>query len=176
MTDANDEPGRTPAGAPPAIAAWVAADRRLDLDMMTDQLAEDVELVSPLTDKFRFVGRTEVMAVFASAFDALRDIEIVGVTGAGDDWVIHGRNTLDGANLEEIQWLRLDAEGRIAHLTLFIRPAPAVLAMLAAIGPRLAARGVLPASASRASASVKPLVAVLRMVEERLMPRLGPRR
>lgn len=77
---------------PATIGAWAAADRRLDLAGMERQLAPDVVLVSPLTDRFRFEGREEVMAVFASAFALLDDIEIAAVTGAGEDWVLHGTN------------------------------------------------------------------------------------
>lgn len=165
-----------PPGTPVHVAAWVTADRRLDLDAMRDQLSDDVVLVSPLTDRFRFEGPEEVMAVFAAAFEVLDDIVIHRVTGSGQDWVIHGLNTLHGANLEEIQWLRTDESGRICHLTLFIRPVPAALSMLAAIGPKLAARGVLPTAAAISSAAVQPLAFVLRQVERHLMPRLGPRR
>lgn len=160
---------------PASVTAWVAADRRLDLAVMEEQLASDVVLVSPLTDRFRFEGPREVMAVFAAAFELLEDIEIAGVTGAGDDWVLHGTNTIDGANLEEIQWLHLDAAGRIDRVTLFIRPAPAVLALFARIGPRLSGRGVLPPAAGLASVSLRPLALGLRLVERHLMPRLGPR-
>lgn len=72
---------------PATIGAWAA-----DLAGMERQLAPDVVLVSPLTDRFRFEGREEVMAVFASAFALLDDIEIAAVTGAGEDWVLHGTN------------------------------------------------------------------------------------
>ena len=169
-----------PSGSPdetmtPTVAAWVAADRRGELAVMAAQLADDVVLVSPLTDRFRFTGRDQVMAVFASAFALLEDVEIAGVTGSGRDWVVHGTNTLDGANLEEIQWLTLDDEGRIARITLFIRPAPAVLALFARIGPQLHSRGVLPVAAAVASTTLRPVAAGLRMVEDHVMPRLGPR-
>lgn len=161
---------------PDTIRAWAEADRRLDLATMGRQLAPDVVLVSPLTDRFRFVGPEQVMAVFASAFALLDDIEIAGVTGAGQDWVLHGTNTLEGANLEEIQWLHLDEEGRIDRITLFIRPAPALLGLFARIGPQLVRRGVLPSAAGIASVSLRPVAAGLRLVETHVMPRLGPRR
>lgn len=115
---------------PDAIEAWVAADRRLDLDAMERQLADDVLLVSPLTDAFVFRGPGDVMGVFAAAFDLLTDIEITAVTGEGRDWVVHGTNRLGRRNLEEIQWLTLDDAGRIAHVRLFIRPLPSALALL----------------------------------------------
>lgn len=161
-----------PPDAPPAIVTWVAADRRQQTSAMRAQLAPGVHLVSPLTDGFAFDGPDEVMAVFESAFELLRDIRIVGVTGTGRDWVVHGTNTLGGRNLEEIQWLHLDAGGLIDRIDLFIRPAPAAVSLLASIGPPLHRRGVLLPSAVHASRLAAPAAAALRLAESRLMPRL----
>ncbi|MBB1501672.1 hypothetical protein H5397_09555 [Propioniciclava sp. MC1683] len=131
-------------------------------------------LRSPLTDAFVFIGRREVAQVFAAAFDLLRDIEIVAVTGSGPDWVVHGANTLRGRSLEEIQWLRLGDDGLIAEVTLFIRPAPAAIGLFARIGARLVARGVLPARAGAAAGSLAPFAALFGAIERFVMPRLGP--
>ncbi|WP_203568858.1 nuclear transport factor 2 family protein [Aestuariimicrobium ganziense] len=162
-------------GQPPAIAAWVEADRHTDLAVMAEQLSPDAVLVSPLTDAFRFEGRPAVMGVFEAAFEPLRDIEIVRVTGAGDDGVVHGQQTLAGENLEEVQWLRLGPDGLIAEVTLFIRPLPAVARMLSVIGPGLADRGVLPPQAGVASKAAAPLALITGLVERHVMPRVGPR-
>lgn len=165
---------RAPPQLPPAIAAWVEADRLLELPAMEAQLSPGVVLRSPLTDAFVFRGPRDVAQVFGAAFDLLRDIEIAAVTGSGDDWVVHGVNTLGGRNLEEIQWLRLGADGLIAEVTLFIRPVPAVIGLFARIGARLAARGVLPRRAGVAAGSLAPFAALFGGIERFLMPRLGP--
>lgn len=157
---------------PATIKAWVSADRALDLPQMRAQLADDVRLVSPLTDAFDFRGPDKVMAVFESAFELLRDIEIAAVTRAERDWVVHGTNNLRGRNLEEIQWLRLDDSGRIAEITLFIRPAPAAIALLARIGVGLHRRGVMGRLGAVASRLAAPLAAALGLADRVLMPRL----
>lgn len=159
---------------PAPIEAWVAADRRGDLGDMAAQLDLDVVLVSPLTDQFTFRGPEQVMGVFTAAFAVLRDIEIANFTGAGDDWVVHGTNTLHGKNLEEIQWLHLGASGLIDRITLFIRPVPAAVAMLAAMGPELHKLGILPRGASFASRAAAPLAGITSLVEGLVMPRIGP--
>lgn len=143
---------------------------------MRAQLSPRVRLVSPLTDGFAFEGPDEVMAVFESAFDLLRDIEITALTGAGEDWVLHGTNTLAERNLEEIQWLRLAPDGLIGDIRLFIRPAPVAIALLARIGPLLVKRGVLAPLAAHASRLAAPAAAALQLAEARLMPRLKPGR
>ena len=139
---------------------------------MKEQLSPEVVLVSPLTDGFTFTGPDEVMAVFESAFALLRDIVIARTTGAGQEWVIYGENSLRGRNLEEIQWLRTGEDGLINHITLFIRPASAAVSLLASIGPQLHRRGAMSRLGSVASAGAAPLAAILRLVESRLMPRL----
>lgn len=162
----------SPVLPPDTVAAWVAADRVQETARMRAQLAPAVELVSPLTDRFRFSGPGEVMAVLESAFELLDDIEITALTGSGRDWVLHGTSTLDGANLEEIQWLHLAADGRIDRITLFIRPAPAAISLLAKIGPPLARRGALLPGAALASRAAAPIAAVLRLTERVVMGRL----
>lgn len=163
-------------GRPPAIEAWVEADRRLDLETMRAQLADDVVLVSPLTDAFDFRGPDEVMAVFATVFDLLQDIAIERVVGADRDWVLHGSQRLHGANMEEVQWLHLNEAGKIDHITLFIRPVAAVLGTLGSIGTGLHKRGVLPRSAAVASRPVSIVAWVFRFIERVIMPRVGARR
>lgn len=161
---------------PPTVRAWVSADRRLDLITMREQLAADVELISPLTDGFAFMGPRDVMSVFESVFELLEDIEIAALTGAGDNWVLHGTNTLHGNNLEEIQWLELDEYGLIRKITLFIRPMPAAVTLLSMIGGPLAERGALRKSAGAASKAAGPLAFLLRATERYVMPRLGRKR
>lgn len=140
---------------------------------MRAQLSPTVELISPLTDRFRFVGPDAVMAVLVSAFELLEDIEITTLTGSGRDWVLHGTSTLDGQNLEEIQWLHLGEDGLIDRITLFIRPAPAAISLLAKIGPPLARRGALKPAARFASQAAVPIAAVLRLADSLVMPRLA---
>lgn len=158
--------------APATIQAWVSADRRQDLAQMRAQLASDVVLISPLTDAFDFRGPDEVMAVFKSAFELLHDIEVANVTGSGRHWVLHGTNTLKRRNLEEIQWLELGADDKIAKITLFIRPAPAAVALLSRIGPPLHRRGAMNRLGALASGMAAPLAAALQLTEKTLMPRL----
>ncbi|MDO5669199.1 MAG: nuclear transport factor 2 family protein [Corynebacterium sp.] len=157
---------------PTTISRWIEADRTGDLAGMRACLAADARLISPLTDGFSFQGAEEVMAVFAAAFELLDDITIHRTTGADADWVIYGTNRLGAQNLEEIQWLRLNNEGLIAEITLFIRPMPAAVMLLGRIGPGLATRGALLPAAKVASTAARPLGWIVRLVEQFLMPRL----
>lgn len=158
---------------PTVIDTWETADRRQDLAVMRSLLAREVRLISPLTDAFAFEGPDEVMAVFESAFELLDDITIHKVTGADQDWALHGKATLGGHNLEEVRWLHLNDEGRIDEVTLFIRPLAAAAELLARIGPKMAARGLMgKRSAGAASFLAGMPAAQLRMAEGMIMPRL----
>ncbi|MDO5676115.1 MAG: hypothetical protein Q4G35_01270 [Propionibacteriaceae bacterium] len=158
---------------PTAITAWEAADRRQDLALMKAQLAPGVQLISPLTDQFTFNGPDEVMAVFESAFVLLRDIVVHKVTGAEQDWVLWGTNTLRGKNLEEVQWLHLDDDGLIDQITLFIRPVAAAAELLAHIGPPMAKRGLMGRRWARVAAFLGLIPSgQLRSAERFIMPRL----
>ncbi len=97
------------------------------------------------------------------------------MTGSGRDFVLHGTNTLKGLNLEELQWLRLDDDGLIGQITLYIRPAPAAISLMGHIGIELYRRGVLTRAAAATSLAARPLAAVLNLTERYVMPRLSPR-
>ena len=104
---------------PTVIDSWEAVDRRQDVAVMRSLLADEVRMISPLTDAFSFEGRDEVMAVFESGFELLDDITVHKITGDGQDWALYGKATLGGHNLEDIQWLHLNHEGQIDEVTMW---------------------------------------------------------
>lgn len=159
---------------PDVIRDWITADRSGELAEMRELLSEQVELISPLTDQFTFAGRREVIGVYEAIFADLTGIEFLNATGADRDWVLHGRNIFQGRNLEEIQWLRLDEDDLIEQITLFLRPAPAAIAVLATIGRRLHANGIMGRPAAVASAAAVPVSFGLTQIERFIMPKLGP--
>ncbi len=166
-----------PTDLPDPIAAWVAADRAMDVDGMRALMSPGVTLVSPLTDAFDFTGPVDVAGVFAAAFDVLDDVDVARVTGAGPDWAVHATNTVNGRPLEEIQWLHLGADGLIDRITLFMRPVASAAELLATIGPALARRGLMMPGPARAASVLGRMPAMqLHMAEKRIMPRLRPGR
>jgi hypothetical protein len=150
-------------GAEATTATWRAAGESHDLDLAASCLAEDVQIISPLTARFRFRGRDQARDMLAAAFDVIDTIRYH--TELGDQSAralfFHGRCRRQ--EFEEAQLLRFDAEGRIVELTLFGRPLPGLTAVMAALGPRLArrnGRGKLTAGALRVMAG--PLAAMTR--------------
>lgn len=131
-----------------------------------------MELVSPLTEQFRFCGRDQVRALLAVAFDVLTDIRFHTQVGEGATYALFATASIGAQQAEEAQLLRLDRNGNIRHLTLFFRPLPALTGLLAALGPGLAQQQHRPALARLLAVSS----AAARDGACRRTPRRTPRR
>ena len=104
------------------IERWCSAGERGDAEAAASCLAADVQLVSPLTEQFRFRGRDEVHGLLAAAFTAIEGIKFHTRVGDGADRALFYRARVGAQQLEEAQLVRLDEAGQIRELTLFARP------------------------------------------------------
>jgi hypothetical protein len=123
-------------------------------------LADDVVLRSPLTNRFTFDGKDDVRRLFETAYEKFDGLDYHTVIG---DRVLVGGATAGGQPFEETLLLTLDDAGKIAEITLFIRPLTGLTAVMAALGPALArknGRSRLAAGVLRVMAA--PLVAATR--------------
>lgn len=98
-----------------------------DLDLLTETLREDVELHSPIL--FRgFEGRETVTAVLTHVADTLEDLTYVDELHEGNTVALRFKANVGDRELEGIDFLELDDEGRVAVLTVFMRPMSALTA------------------------------------------------
>ena len=98
-----------------------------DLEAMTETLREDVELHSPVL--FRgFEGREVVTAVLTHVAATLEDLTYVDELHGGDSVVLRFKARVGDRELEGIDYLELDEDGRVAVLTVFMRPMSALTA------------------------------------------------
>lgn len=111
-----------------------------DLDLLTETLREDVELHSPIL--FRgFEGRDAVTQVLAHVAATLEDLTYTDELREGGTVALRFRARVGDRELEGIDFLELDDEGRVAVLTVFMRP----MSALTAFNERMAERlGVAP--------------------------------
>jgi hypothetical protein len=165
-----------PQQADPTIAAWRAAAERGDPRSAIDCLAEDVELISPITGQFTFQGRAQVGQVVRAAFKVISGIRFHTEVGDGATRALFYRGRCAGQVMEEAQLLRLDTDGRICALTLFSRPLPGVTAVMREIGPELARMRGRPALAVILQAATLPLHAMTVTGERRVAPLADPHR
>ena len=111
-----------------------------DLELMRETLAEDVVLHSPIL--FRgFEGREVVLAVLSHVVQVFEDFAYLDELAEEDRLVLRFRARVGDRELEGIDYLELDADGRVTELTVFLRPLSAITAFNERMTERLAAAG-----------------------------------
>ncbi len=96
-----------------------------DVELMTETLREDVELHSPIL--FRgFEGREVVGQVLTHVAATLEDLTYVDELAEGDTVALRFKARVGDRELEGIDFLELDEDGRVAVLTVFMRPMSAL--------------------------------------------------
>ncbi|HEY8083364.1 MAG TPA: nuclear transport factor 2 family protein [Solirubrobacterales bacterium] len=106
-----------------------------DLELLTEALREDVVLHSPIL--FRgFEGREMVAGVLTHVVATLEEFEYTDELATDRTVVLRFKAKVGDRELEGIDFLELDEEGRVAELTVFMRP----MSALTAFNEQMAAR------------------------------------
>jgi hypothetical protein len=106
-----------------------------DLDLLAETLCEDVVLHSPVL--FRgFEGRETVTTVLTHVAATLEDLTYTDELAEGSTVALRFKAKVGDRELEGIDFLELDDEGRVRELTVFMRPFSA----LTTFNERMAAR------------------------------------
>lgn len=108
-----------------------------DLDLLVETLCEDVVLHSPVL--FRgFEGRDTVAAVLTHVAATLENLTYTDELADGNTVALRFKAKVGDRELEGIDFLELDEHGRVAELTVFMRPLSALTAfneqMMARLG------------------------------------------
>jgi hypothetical protein len=107
-----------------------------DLDLLTETLREDVVLHSPIL--FRgFEGREIVITVLTHVIATLEDFTYVDELAGERTVMLRFKANVGDRQLEGIDFLELDEDGRVAELTVFMRPLSALTAFNAEMAKRL---------------------------------------
>jgi hypothetical protein len=102
----------------------VAAEAK-DVELMTETLREDVVLHSPIL--FRgFEGREIVGQVLTHVAATLEDLTYVDELVGEDTICLRFEAKVGDRELEGIDYLQLDSDGRVVDLTVFMRPLSAI--------------------------------------------------
>lgn len=109
-----------------------------DIDLLTETLHEDVVLHSPVL--FRgFEGRDTVVTVITHVAATLENFSYTDELAEGDTVVLRFKATVGDRELEGIDFLELDPDGRVRELTVFMRPFSALNAFNEQMKARLEA-------------------------------------
>ena len=96
-----------------------------DVELMTETLREDVVLHSPIL--FRgFEGRDVVGQVLTHVAATLEDLTYVDELVEGSSVCLRFKAKVGDRELEGIDFLELDEDGKVAELTVFMRPLSAI--------------------------------------------------
>jgi hypothetical protein len=128
-------PPMEPATTPTPLRAAVEAR---DQDALVAALAPDIVLRSPIFDR-PFTGIDEVGDLFAVLLETLWPITYLDEI-PGDPHILHFTGQIKGDELEGVDLIRFDDQGRVKEMTVFFRPFPGVAAFLSATGPKLGRR------------------------------------
>ena len=109
-----------------------------DLELLAETLREDVILHSPVL--FRgFEGRETVIAVLTHVAATLEDLSYTHELADGNTVALRFKAKVGDRELEGIDFLELDEEGRVTELTVFMRPFSALTAFNEQMAARLGA-------------------------------------
>jgi SnoaL-like domain len=96
-----------------------------DVELLSETLREDVVLHSPIL--FRgFEGREAVIQVLTHVAETLEDLTYVDELAGERSVALRFKARVGDRELEGIDFLELDEEGRVAELTVFMRPMSAL--------------------------------------------------
>src|SRR2546430_3553649 len=119
-----------------------------DLDGAVALLADDVVFRSPAV--FRpYHGRDKVETILRTVFGVFEDFRYTDeLAGDGVQGLVFEARVGD-RELQGLDLIRADADGRIAEFTVMIRPASGLMALAERMGPALQAAGVCGSRARR---------------------------
>jgi hypothetical protein len=130
-----------------------------DLTAALDAFAADAVVRSPLTDRLTFNGREQIGAILQVILDTFDGLHYIDELRGEDRAVLVGRARVGGRELEFVDHMRLDEQGKIREFTVFFRPLPATTAAMREIGAGLGRRRGR-ARAAVISALARPLALI----------------
>ena len=108
-----------------------------DRDAMVAALAPDVVLNSPVKHR-PFEGREAVAALFGALVETFEDFHYTDeFDDEGGSKALVFRARVGDRDLEGIDILRFDDEGRIANLTVMVRPLTGAIALAEEVGRKM---------------------------------------
>jgi hypothetical protein len=118
-----------------------AAVERMDIEAVGELFAPEIVFHSPVTFH-PFIGKdvvTRLLGEVSQVFEDFRFTDELEMDGAH---ALIFRATVAGKEIEGIDLLRFDAEGRIADFTVMLRPLSAFLLFAQQMGERAQAAGL----------------------------------
>jgi hypothetical protein len=123
-----------------ALARYIDASERNDIEAMMGALAPDVELVSPISGRMVFRGEGDVRHLLTAVYGSLKGLRWTQTLGEGKDRVAIGEARLLGVRLTDAMVFELAPDGRIRRIGPHLRPWLALTLFALVLGPQVARR------------------------------------
>lgn len=123
-----------------AIARYRTASEANDIDALMETIADDVELVSPLSGRMVFRGRDDVHHLLRAVYSTLSDLHWREEVGDASERVAIGYCKVGPFNLTDAMVFDLAADGRISKIRPHLRPWLATTLFALLLGPKVARR------------------------------------
>jgi hypothetical protein len=120
-----------------AIDRYLAAAQSNDIDALVETLADDPELVSPLSGRMIFRGREDLRVLLRVVYGSLRGTIWQAPVRDGDRCVVLGESRVGPAHRYDVTVFEL-ADGRIQRIRPFVRPWLALTVDALVVGPKMA--------------------------------------
>lgn len=121
-----------------AVAHFRTCSEADDLAALSTVLADDVELVSPLSGRLVFRGRADVALLLGAVYGSVSDLRWTEEVGDGAHRVVLGRCAVGPLRMTDAMALDLAADGKIRRIRPHLRPWLAVTVFALLIGSKLA--------------------------------------
>ncbi len=128
-----------------AGSAFRAAVEAGDIEAGVALLADDVTFNSPVVHK-PYEGRETVATILRAAFATFEDFRYTDELADGDVHALIFRARVGDREVQGMDLIRTDGQGRIVDFTVMVRPASGLMALAEKMGAALAAAGITPPS------------------------------
>jgi SnoaL-like domain len=147
---------------PTAVSPYRAAIDAQDPEALAAACAPDLVFHSPITSTIRFEGPAEMAKLYRTVLEVYDEQHCVAEFGTDDTRLVHLHARIGRQELDEVQILRLNDEGQVREITMYVRPLPGLTGLGAALAPRLARRRSR-WRATLLAAMLRPLATATRM-------------
>jgi SnoaL-like domain len=121
-----------------AVARYLAASEANDIDGLLDTLAPDAELVSPVSGRMVFRGRSDLEVLLRVVYGSLRGLRWQPPLGEGDVRVAVAETRIWGVRLSDAMVFELAQDGAIKRIRPHLRPWLALTLFAVSAGVQMA--------------------------------------
>jgi SnoaL-like domain len=120
------------------VDRYLAAAQSNDIDVLIETLADDPELVSPLSGRMVFRGREDLRVLLRVVYGSLRGVTWQAPIRDGNRCVVLGQSRAGPAHRYDVTVFELAVDGRIQRIRPFVRPWLGLTVDALVVGPKMA--------------------------------------